>query len=86
MTILPDQASARPERRVTAELTNYGGDGGVPRELRIDLVDTDKMTTLASLTPDCALSLAASTLDAVIAARHRGQPRVAPPQGREPGE
>lgn len=85
MTILPDQASARPERRVSAELTNYGGDGA-PREMRVDLVDKDAMATLASLTPDAALSLAASTLDAVIAARHQGQPRVAPAQGREPGE
>lgn len=84
MTILPDPASARPERRVAAELTNYGGDDDAPRELRVDLVDADQMTTLASLTPDAALSLAASTLDAVIAARHRGQPRVAPPHG-EPG-
>lgn len=79
-------ASLRPERRVAAELTNYGGDEGTPRELRVDLIDKDAMTTLASLTPDAALTLAASTLDAVIQARHRGRPRVAPPMSQEPGE
>lgn len=77
-------ASLRPERRVTAELTNYG-EPGVQRELRVDLVDKDAMTTLASLTPDAALALVAEALDAVIQARHRGRPRVAPPS-QEPGE
>lgn len=78
-------ASLRPERRLGVELTNYGEDGG-PRELRVDLVDKDEQVTLASLTPDVALTLVAETLDAVIQARHRGRPRVAPPISKEPGE
>lgn len=84
MTILPDRLPSRPERRIAVELTNYGEEGA-QRELRVDLVDVDEQTTLASLTLDAALTLTASTLDAVIQARHRGRPRVAQLQG-EPGE
>lgn len=73
-------AALRPDRRLSVELTNYGGEGG-PRELRVDLIDAE-LTTVASLTPDAALELVAQTLDAVIAARQRSRPRAVP----EPGE
>lgn len=75
--------SLRPERRVVAELTNYDHRGS--REMRVDLVDQDEQATLVSLTPDAALSLVASTLDAVIQARHRGRPKVGPPPS-DPGD
>ena len=60
---------SRHHGRLGAELTGYGETENGPRELRVDIVDRDARTTVASMTPPEALALMTEMLSAVSRAR-----------------